>query len=544
MSNGFKFGSRLKTTYQPDIFTIKDLIKKAAEVYGDITAAVINVDENNYEISYKRLWHDVCNVAEIFLGRNVQGKNIGLLSDFNYHWIVMFFAITSSGNVAVPINDYIDDIEDKVKSLNLFYTYVGKEVKNIYKDDLGIIISSDNRGDLNLIDYYNKISNTDLVSSVNKTDDAVIIFTSGTTGISKGVVLTHDNIISDCKCGLYFIEDDLKEEFKVVPVLPITHMFQITAGFLIPVFYGMTFCFGKRFHNYPENIKKFKPNFLVLVPMIINDIHKKIINQAIKKDELNKIKKMVKISNDLRKVGIDLRRVLFKRIREEFGGDIDLILTGGAAVDYKIIQEFDDFGVIIKSGYGITECSPLITGNKTGSRKAGVVGVKGPDGFCDVAIIDNEICVKGDIVFKEYYKDEVSTRKAIVDGWFHTGDMGYIDKDGLIFITGRKNNLIILSDGNNVSPEEIEKKFKCNDLIGEIIVTTKKYDGREYITAFIYPNYRYIERNHIVDIKNEINKAVKEVNINLPVYKRIQKIELVQHEFEKTALGKIKRFSY
>ena len=118
--------------------------------------------------------------------------------------------------------------------------------------------------------------------------------------------------------------------------------------------------------------------------------------------------------------------------------------------------------------------------------------------------------------------------------------MGYIDKDGLILITGRKNNLIILSDGNNVSPEEIEKKFKYNDLIGEIIVTTKKYDGREYITAFIYPNYRYIERNHIIDIKNEINKAVKEVNINLPVYKRIQKIELVQHEFEKTALGKIK----
>ena len=147
---------------------------------------------------------------------------------------------------------------------------------------------------------------------------------------------------------------------------------------------------------------------------------------------------------------------------------------------------------------------------------------------------------ENNMVFKEYYKDEASTRKAIVDGWFHTGDMGYIDKDGLILITGRKNNLIILSDGNNVSPEEIEKKFKCNDLIGEIIVTTKKYDGREYITAFIYPNYRYIERNHIIDIKNEINKAVKEVNINLPVYKRIQKIELVQHEFEKTALGKIK----
>jgi len=529
--------------------TLPELLYTLSSVYVDLPAVQMNTKDDVRVISFHQLWIDVCNVGKIMHDKKWKGKNVALIGTLDYEWIVAFLAIVSSGNIAVPIDKQTNGINELLHMAEVIGLYIDSSVKNMdtfeseIKEKCIFSNNSEIKNSINIMDYCGRKTSNGL-NCVNKEDSAIIIFTSGTTGKSKGVVLTHESIISNVKCGRYFVEGMLEEGDTTIPVLPPTHMFEITAGMLIPLSFGTSLCFGGSMKYISNHIKKFKPKLMVLVPMIIENMYDKVMIQVKKKVTEKKLKRIITISNTLRRVGIDLRKVLFKEIRTSFGGNMDFIISGGAALNEEIIKAFDDFGIGVYEGYGITECSPIISCNRMKQRKMGAVGVKGPDEFCEVQIIHDEVCVKGSIVFKGYYNDETLTREFLKDGWFHTGDLGKIDEDGFIFITGRKKNLIILSDGNNVSPEEIEKYFANCQWIQSLFVNEKSVDGKKYIAASVYPNYELREENPNLDLEQLIRDTVKEVNLKLPPYKRIQKIDFYAEDFEKTALGKIRRFKY
>ena len=462
----------------------------------------------------------------------------------------MFFAIILSGNVAVPIEKNQKDILELVHQCKAKAIYmdasVNEEVE--YTNDILILKNYDAEDDVINI-WEKRLDDISLFTNHNKDispdDIATLIYTSGTTGKSKGVKLSHRNVIDNTKCGLYFIEDQVKTGDCTIPVLPPTHMLQIGVGILTPFYYGVAICIGGSMKYISNHMKMFKPKVLILVPMVVENMYDKVMVQVKKKISQSKLDRVIAISNFLRKFfGIDIRRYLFKDVLKAFGGKLKYIICGGAALNPDVIKGFDNFGICVYEGYGITECSPILSCNKNKERKTGSVGVLCPPEYCEYSIIDDEICVRGNIVFSGYYNDEEATEEVLYDGWFHTGDFGKIDDDGYLFITGRKKNLIILSDGNNISPEEIEEKFIDNTYIKSIFVNEQKYKDKKVITAHVYPNFEDFGSLSEEKLHEVIYQGIKKVNKTLVSYKRINRVIFYETDFEKTALGKIKRYMY
>lgn len=483
--------------------------------------------------SYSEFYDAVKKAMDYFTGRNVRNRQIAIAGKQNYEWLVAFFGIMGSGNIAVPIEARDNDLDKKIISLDIFETYADADAKKE--------IRFKNSHDISEILYSEEFSGCGN-ALYDKEQEAIIICTSGTTGNYKCVVLTHNNIISNIKCGMFFAEGQLRQGDVVVPVLPTTHMFEITVGLMCSLCSGCELRFSRGAKYFAKDMLKYKPTALVLVPMIVEDMYAKVMHNVSKKISAKKLNKLIAFSNMCRRVGIDIRRKLFKEIIDAFGGNLKTIICGGAHLNEEAVKGFENFGICVDLGYGITECSPVISCNRKKERRLKSVGVPCPEEFAEVSVIDGEICVRGDIVFKEYYNDIKSTEEAKRDGWFHTGDLGKIDKDGYIYITGRNKNLIILADGNNISPEEIEDNFKNIPNIKSIFVHEKENNGKKCICASVYVECD--DFNDREQIQEEVRNAIQKENKNLPAFKRVQMIEFVEKDFEKTALGKIRRFIY
>jgi long-chain acyl-CoA synthetase len=340
---------------------------------------------------------------------------------------------------------------------------------------------------------------------------------------------------------VHWLEDAFRPGDKVIPVLPPHHIFEVTVGILSPFYYGGTLCFGGGLKYILPNIKFFKPSILILVPMVVEGIYKRISIEISKKGKEKQFSQAVKISNFLRRFHIDLRRLLFKDIHENFGGNLRILACGGAPLEPELVKKFDEFGIALLNGYGITECPPVVSCSMVRHNRIGAAGLVAPKPYCEVKIMDDEIWVRGAIVTKGYFNDEEATAEAFADGWFKTGDLGYVDDDGYLFITGRKKNLIILADGNNISPEELEAHLEKLPLVKTAFVCGKKHTGRIVITACIHPDYEYASAGGITDIEAEIEREVAKINSLFPPHKKIQRIEVSEDDFAKTALGKVKR---
>ncbi len=381
---------------------------------------------------------------------------------------------------------------------------------------------------------------------------AILLFTSGTTGTSKGVMLSHFNIISALNSATHTMPYDEKATF--VSVLPIHHTYEMLCGQLGVVAIGGSMLINDSIKRVLKNFADYKPNTLILVPLFVETLHKRIWDTIRSRGLEKKVRTGMKLAEHLLGLGIDIRKKLFSEITNAFGGNLTSIVCGGAPINPKILKDLYLFGVTVFEGYGITECSPLVAVNSSRVLRPRSVGA--PVFGCEVKIDyddaptdgprTGEILVKGPNVMLGYYKDEEATAAVFTeDGFFRTGDIGYLDKNDYIFITGRKKNVIILSNGKNVFPEELEEYLSEVPFIKESVVLGRKQNGAEVaITAIIVPDAQHpeIEGKTPSGVYDLVKAAVTEINKRIPTFKHITDIEIRNEEFEKNTSKKIKRY--
>jgi len=505
----------------PKINNLFELLTIEATNYPNDVAFSYKKDNEIIKKTYREVYDDVINLSSYF-NKNYKNKHIALIGENSYNWIITFLSIILSGNVCVVIDKDLNenDITNLLKisdSKIIYYSeYYLPFIKNMkYKtfpiDEINVYIEMSK-------DFQNKYT-------INDNKDAAIFFTSGTTGANKAVILSQKNIAAD----IYAASALFKLDGPVVSFLPYHHAFGLITGVLKPFYYHKEIFISKSLKYLVNDFKESKPETIFAVPAFVEMFYKQIWKKARLKHKDKILKQSIKVSNGLLKMNIDIRKKIFKDILNEFGGNLKYIICGGAYLEKKYVKWFRSIGIEILNGYGITECSPVVSVNRNYHYKDGSVGR-----ICrgvDVKFIDNEICVGGDIVMKGYYKDKKATNEVIIDDYFHTGDLGYIDKNGFLFITGRKKNIIILSNGENISPEIVESEILKDKAINEVVVCEES----NKLIAYIYPTDDYLGDQEYFD------NLIYNYNKNRPKNHQIALAKLRTEEFIKNNNGKILR---
>ena len=495
----------------------------------------------------------------------VREKHIAIVGEASYNWVTSYYATMSIGAVTVPIDKELpaEDIKSIIESAECDFVIYSSVIDNKMKtvrEELSIktkFICMSKKTELDDVimlsdiiangeKLYENGNNTYYDYDLDPNKLASIVFTSGTTGKGKGVMLTQTNIVSDMTQGMY--------NFNITPktlcVLPPHHTFGSTVNFVGHYAQGAEVYISNGLKYILNELKEQQPTHLILVPLFVETFYKRIWATAEKQGKDKLLRTMIKASNGMRKIGIDLRKKLFASVTAAFGGKLEMIICGGAALNQDIIDTFEGIGIVILNGYGITECAPLISCNRNEYRKKGSVGVPIIGEKVKIANPDEngegEICVKGPNVMMGYYKNPEATAAAFdEEGYFKTGDFGKLDEEGWIYITGRLKNLIILSNGKNVYPEEIETEISRIYGVNEVIV----YEGlnadgssKDCIVAEIYPDFDGLKDHGITDVQKYFKDGVNEINKRSAPYKKVQIVKIRNEEFEKNTSKKIVRF--
>ena len=546
------------------------LVRTGAESFGEKDIYVYQENKQEKHLSYRENYERVLWFGTALCHYDLAGKKLAVVGDTHPSYMTAFFATIASNSTIVPLDkdlndDALIDFMNIAEVSAVIYTASFNRRLINYADRLPtvkyfipIIDEGEDCAKDNVIAFNELLEigrmlyeggNTAFTDIEPDLDHlAAILFTSGTTGTSKGVMLTHRNFVAATN-GSDQSMTQFNRKNVFVDCLPMNHSYEITCGQLAIQNLGATMVINDSIKNVLRNFVKYKPNALMLVPLYVETMYKKIWSEIDKKGMKKKVRTAMKISDALLKVGIDMREKFFSQITGALGGNLKIIVVGGAPMRPEIISDFRSFGIYILEGYGITECSPLVAVNRLGSERPHSVG---PAVECCQVRIDKqpgeetgEIVVKGENVMVGYYNNPEATAAVFTDdGWFKTGDIGYMDKDGYIYITGRKKNVIILSNGKNVFPEEIEEHLSDRaDVIGESVVLGRpNASGETVITAVIYPNPDFSKDKTKEEVEAAVREAVTEVNKSLPVYKQVRDTELRDTEFEKTTTRKIKRF--
>ena len=564
-----------KTTFIDDM---RSLVEEAAQNFSDSIA--ISYKENYWDKEVKKVtflkWReDVRGLGTYLISKGYRETNIAILGENSYGWCCSFFAVMAIGSVTVPVDKElpIEDIDGIITTTGTKVLIYGKsseaKVKGILRNggfktvEMIISVASSNSieaselGDRTLrtledvqtegAGLYAAGDNSyyDYKIDVNKL--ASIVFTSGTTGKGKGVMLSQANIGLDMTLGMYNF--DITR--KTLHVLPPHHTFGSTVNYVGHLSQGCEVYISSGIKHVSDEIKEQQPTHLILVPAFLEVMNRKIWATARKDGKEGLLKAMIKVSNFLRKFGVDVRRKLFASVLSAFGGKLELIICGGAKLDEEIIRNFDALGITILNGYGITECAPLISANRNKYQKPGSVGT--PILACRVKI-DNpdengegEICVKGPNVMLGYYNNPEATAEVFdKDGFFHTGDYGKLDEEGWIYITGRKKNLIILSNGKNVYPEEIEADLQKVEGVSEVVVyagESRVQKDKITIVAEIFPDADLLAHMGVNNAQEYFENQVKALNAKMPPYKAVKCVKIRDTEFQKNTSRKITRFN-
>lgn len=524
---------------------IREIIEYSAAKFCGRTAfklKIKNEDGISYDnITYERLAYEIKCFGKYLIASGLKGKRIAVIGKNSYQWMLVYLGTLCVNSVIVPLDKGLMEyeIKEQLKRAEADVIFYASEYEKMLDGESIMRICTDS-GELDdLVKKGGELSNDDEYDNIQIDAEkmSLLLFTSGTTSKSKAVMLSQKNITSDVY-GMSLWEKFYPTDVNMA-VLPFHHAFGMTQ---IVIFLSLgvcnVFCDGLRVDRC---MKEYGVTIMVVVPRIVDEIYKTVNRQLLKRNMTKRISLGFKISALLKKIGIDVRRKIFKEIIDGLGGSLRLIIVGAAPANPAVLKWFNDIGILSIQGYGLTETAPCIAAENEKNRRNNSVGKAIPN--ADVKIFEpdeeqiGEIIVKGDMVMLGYYNDDENTKKALKNGYFHTGDIGYIDKDGFLFVSGRKKNVIVLQNGKNVFPEEIEALLDECELIRECIVYNNDKNGKDCISAkIVYNKDIGYERS-----KKEIEKHIAAVNERLISYKKIRSFELTDVEMEKTTTLKIKR---
>lgn len=564
---------------QADKFaSVRDALDYAASTYGDAVLYRYFVEGSEIgEIRYKQFREQVDSLGTALAARGLRTATVALLSESRPEWMTAFCAVVCGGGVVVPMDKELQEEQicnflERAGVEAVFCSNRYAKKLNAVRDRLPAlknIIDFDNDSDSDAVGIAENYAHLLLKGSLLISDGyveytkarfdtskpCVLLFTSGTTGTSKGVLLSQDNLTACMYHSANMV--DIHRGDVLFSVLPLHHTYELVCGELTAISLGATICFNNSLKYFLRNIKIFQPTAMVMVPLFLTTIYKKIVEEIHKKNKDRLVKGAIVVTKALRHVRIDLRGAVFGEVTSALGGKLRNIICGGAPMDPDLVERFSEFGIQVCQGYGISECSPLVCVVPYTAPKHGSVGL--PAYGTQVRIVQTdeggretdapayavgEICVKSAQVMIGYHEDPEATAAAFNnEGYFRTGDYGYLDEDGYLYITGRKKNIIILSNGKNVYPEEIEEYLYKLDLIKECVVVARaQEDAEDVITAVIYPDFEKLKGMDDEQIIAAMKAEILKINKKLPSFKQVRNVELRKSEFEKTTTQKIIRY--
>ena len=551
--------------HEPRYFdNVRALLEWGAEYYGNDTVYSFRPTPRADIVkkSFVEFRDDVRALASELLSMGCAGRHCVVIGKLSYEWAVLYYATLSIGGVLIPLDrDWqAEDLAATVDRADANFLFCDADIKekvNVIEGKVSFatptVYLGGKEDDLSLASLIEKgrakfeaDPNAYFNAPIDPHAMSLLVFTSGTTGKGKGVMLSQNAILSDLSAVIPYMDFGK----KTVGVLPPHHTFGSSVMLIGHMMIGSEIYISGGLRYVAKELKEQEPEHLVIVPLYLETFYRRIMANLKEKKKEKLVARMIKASNAMLKVGVDVRAKLFGEIRAAFGGKVKMIISGGAPINPEILNFFEAIGISTLNGYGITECAPIIAVKRSKNPVRGSVGH-----VLDIDTVkidhpnedgEGEIWVTGPNVMLGYFKDEAATKDAIdEEGYFKTGDYGKLDKNNVLYITGRKKNLIILSNGKNVYPEEIENELVATPGVIDIIVyegQSKRGMEHNAIVAEVYPDNEYIQKNNITDIKAHLQKYVDDYNRNAVPYKKIGVLKVRDTEFPKNTLRKIMRF--
>ena len=501
--------------------TIREILTRTEEKYGSEDAVRYKAGKNEIvSRTYTQLKEDSEAFSRTLESLGQKGNHVAVIGKTSYEWLTAYFGTVNSGSVAVPLDvslpaDEVCELINRADVTVLVADDCRRDVQEMaekvcpkLKDIISMQKEQGGRRESDKVLSFSGLLEENRGGFQEMPDPdqlCTIMFTSGTTGKSKGVMLTHRNMAENATC----LDMKIPEKTVLLSVLPIHHAYCLSMDILKGMSLGAVVCINDSLMRVAKNIKLFQPEMILMVPLMIETLARKLEDASLIPPAIVKAK--------------------------VFGKQLHTICSGGAYLNPDYIDLFKRYGITILQGYGMTECAPVISNNVSWNMKKESVGQLLPN--CRAKTVDGELWVKGSSVMQGYYKMPDETKETLSDGWLKTGDLGYVDEEGFVFLTGRKKNLIITKNGENVSPEELENKLSESRLVQEVLV--RECDG--VIEAEIFPSEEYVKKKHIKDIKSALQKLIDDYNQSAPLHKRIYRLKVREQEFEKTTSRKIKR---
>jgi len=555
--------------------TIKEIFKETTEKHKD---NVFILEKPNHKDPYKEITYNQFKDDVIGLGTglskklNLVNERIVIIGETTYDWYVSYMTMLCGSGIAVPIDkelpvNEIENVINRSKATAVIYSTKKKEEIKKVKDNLPMVkyfiqMNSDKELEEREIGFEAVVKagkemvkngdDTYISMDIDPEEFKVLLFTSGTTSKSKGVMLSSKNLAANVNAVTPYVK--LEESDRFFSVLPLHHTYESTIGFILPFAIGCSIAVCEGLKYIVPNLKESKPTALLAVPLLIENLYKKINATIEKSKKTGLVNSMIHITNALKAVNVDIKRKVFSEIHENLGGNIRIIVSAAAPIDAKVGNWLQDIGIMFLQGYGLTETAPIAAltpdfNPKIGSAGKAVVGaeikIKDPNEKGE-----GEVLIKSETLMLGYYEDKEATNDVIKDGWFNSGDVGYLDEDGFLYITGRSKNVIVTQNGKNIYPEEIELMLGKVSEIKECMVYGKEVEGQKELTISVkvIPNYEEIEEKHGKGLNEEeihkiIWEEIKKVNKQLTSYKAIKHLEIKKDEFEKTTTMKIKRYA-
>lgn len=555
---GFFYGGTgvVKTYNEKRFYNFREIVNFAAENYKDKTAFKIKLEQDKYRtVSFTQLRQLYYKLCSHMLEKGLRGKRIAVTGRNCFEWAISYLCAATVG-VVVPIDKELqaEDVNDFINAAECDAVFThskrNEEIKKTAKREMYHV-------DFEELDSIIADSTVDRSAEIDgftyeKNQMSVLIFTSGTTGNSKGVCLSQYNICSNIHSTSRMFRVNSND--TTLSILPLHHTYECTLDFILFLTRGACITYCESLTKVQKNMVEYSPTILVVVPALLKVLSKRIQAKLAKEapEKYRKYFETLSLPQALEKCPWLIRRVIISKVKKSLGGKLRVFIVGAAELDISLIDDFAVFGIRTLQGYGLTECAPLVAGNGDFHFNAASTGIAIPDVQLK---IDNpneegvgEILAKGENIMLGYFNDPDATAQVLQDGWFHTGDLGYIDSQGDLYIKGRIKNVIVTENGKNIYPEELETRLSQCPEIGEALVCAAEEGGVTTVKAKIFPNMEYLKEKFgdkklsEEEIKSIVQNAIKTVNSKIPNYKHIKMVEVLSNALEKTTTQKIKRF--